>query len=239
MQIILTLENLGIIDIPVNYNYYIQSAIFELLAGQDAEYAELLHNTAYGGKAKYKFFTFGNLNGTSHYYEKKLYFEGNISLEIRSISDEFIHVFTDAVLNNGQMRIGKHTLEVERIEVCDYQIMDTAIPIRTVTPIVAKRITEDKKTIYFSPQDVFFLKRVREDFEHKYTACFGERPQSSIDILPIGESKKVVTRYKDFWITAYHGKFQLCGEPHYLQFLYDVGIGAKTSQGFGMFEMLN
>lgn len=83
------------------------------------------------------------------------------------------------------------------------------------------------------------MKRVREDFEHKYTACFGERSQSSIDILPIGESKKVVTRYKDFWITAYHGKFQLCGESHYLQFLYDVGIGAKTSQGFGMFEMLN
>ena len=31
MQLLLTFDNKGIIDIPVNYNYYIQSAIFTLL----------------------------------------------------------------------------------------------------------------------------------------------------------------------------------------------------------------
>ena len=78
MQIILTFDNKGIIDIPVNYNYYIQSAIFALLADENAYYAELLHDTAYGGKAKYKFFTFGELKGKSFFHNKKLYFEQNL-----------------------------------------------------------------------------------------------------------------------------------------------------------------
>lgn len=50
MQILLTFENTGIIDIPVNYNYYIQSSIFSLLADEDAGFSEMLHDTAYGGK---------------------------------------------------------------------------------------------------------------------------------------------------------------------------------------------
>ncbi len=238
MQLLLTFDNKGVIDIPVNYNYYIQSAIFNLLADEDAEYAALLHDTAYGGKARYKMFTFGELNGRNHFHDKKLYFEGDMLLEIRSASDEFIQVLADAVLRVGKMRIGRHTLEIKKLEGLDYQISETLIKIRTLTPIIAKNQTEDKKTIYYSPQDVRFIRRVREAFESKYEACCETRPQTSIDMLPVKEGKKIVTKYKGTWITAYHGIFQLYGEPEHLQFMYDVGIGAKTSQGFGMFEII-
>ncbi len=237
MQLLLTFDNTSIIDIPVNYNYYIQSAIFTLLAEEDAEYAELLHDTAYGGNAGYKLFTFGELTGKSHFHDKKLCFEGDICLEIRSVSGEFMQIITDAIFKTGTMRIGRNTLQVKKMEGFDYQITDSLIKIRTVTPIIAKEQTEDKKTIYYSPQDVRFIRRIREAFENKYTACCDTKPQTSIDILPVKAGKKVVTNYKGTWITAYHGIFQLCGEPEYLQFLYDVGLGVKTSQGFGMFDV--
>ena len=134
------------------------------------------------------------------------------------------------------MRIGRHTLQVKNVEGLDYLITDTLIKIRTLTPIIAKEQTEAKKTIYYSPQDVRFIRRVREAFESKYEACCDIKPQSSIDMLPVTEAKKVVTKYKDTWLTAYHGIFHLYGEPEHLQFMYDVGLGAKTSQGFGMLE---
>lgn len=238
MQILLTLENTGVIDVPVNYNHYIQSAIFTLLAGRDEEYAELLHDTAYGGNSKYKFFTFGELSGKSSFHDKKLYFDGNIGLEIRSVSDEFIQILKESILETGQIRIGRNILDIGHMEIHDYKITDSVINIRTVTPIIAKDKTEDRKTIYYSPKEVLFLRRVREDFENKYIACCEETPCSTIDILPVGESKKVVTNYKNTWITAYKGNFQMCGEPRHLQFLYDVGLGAKTSQGFGMFDVI-
>lgn len=239
MQILLTLENTGIIDIPVNYNYYIQSSIFTLLADENAEYASMLHDTAYGGKYKYKLFTFGELRGRNHFHDKKLYYEGDVLLEIRSVSDMFLQVLMNSALKAGCIRIGKHTLPVKNMELFTHEITDSFITIHTLTPIIAKEQTEDKKTIYYSPQDVRFIRRVREAFENKYTACCNAKPQTSIDILPIKAGKKVVTNYKGTWITAYHGIFQLYGEPEHLQFLYDVGLGAKTSQGFGMFDVID
>lgn len=238
MQILLTFENTGIIDMPVNYNYYIQSSIFSLLADEDAEFAAMLHDTAYGGKYKYKMFTFGDLKGRNHFHEKKLYYEGDIQLEIRSASDMFLQVIMNSALRARKMRIWKHDFQIKNVELFTYQITDSMINVRTLTPIIAKEQTDENKTIYYSPQDVRFIRRIREAFESKYEACFGEKPQSSIDILPVKESKKVVTNYKGTWINAYHGIFQLYGEPEYLQFMYDVGLGAKTSQGFGMFEII-
>lgn len=238
MQILLTFENKGIIDIPVNYNYYIQSSIFSLLADEDAGFSAMLHDTAYGGKYKYKMFTFGELKGRNHFHDKKLYYEGDIQLEIRSVSDMFLQVLMNSALKAGSMRVGKHDLRVKSVELITYRITDSLIKIRTLSPIIAKEQTDDKKTIYYSPQDVRFIRRVREAFESKYEAYSDKKPPRSIDIFPLNEGKKVVTNYKDTWITAYHGIFELCGDAEYLQFLYDVGLGVKTSQGFGMFEVI-
>lgn len=238
MQILITLKNTGIIDIPVNYNYYVQSAIFKLLSEGDAEYARNLHNVAYGGRNKYKFFVFGDLIGKSHFHDKKLYYESDMKFKIRSASDEFIQILTDAISKSGQLCIGNHQLRIKSIDKSDYRITEPLINMRTLSPIVAKRQTDNNRSIYYSPQDVRFIRRIRETFENKYEVFFGRKPQTSVDIMPVGANKKVVTKYKDTWITAYHGVFQLYGATEHLQFLYDVGLGTKTSQGFGMFDVI-
>lgn len=237
MQLLITYENTGVIDIPVNYNYYIQSAIFKLLAEENAGFAEHLHNIADSGKTKYKFFTFGPLIGKNHFHDKKLYFESDIRLEIRSASNDFIELLKSALMKEKLFCIGKHSLMVKNIQKKDFKISDSLIGIRTLTPIVAKTQTEDNKSVYYSPQDVMFIKRIRETFENKYSVFFGQLPQSSVDILPVSACKKVVTTYKGTWITAYHGIYELCGNAEYLQFLYDIGLGVRTAQGFGMFEV--
>ena len=238
MQIVLTCQNTGIIDIPVNYNYYVQSAIFKILADENSDYAEYLHNIADGSKTRYKFFTFGSLIGKSHFYNKTLYYEGGIKLEIRSVSNEFLQVLANSILNGNKLCIGKHCLSIKDVDIRGYTVPDTLLKIRTLTPIVAKRQTEDNHTEYYSPQDVRFIKRIRETFENKYNVFVGQVQHSSIDILPLNVGKKVVTKYKNTWITAYHGTFEICGSTECLQFLYDVGLGVKTSQGFGMFEVI-
>lgn len=238
MQLLIKIKNDGIIDIPVNYNYPVQSAIFKVLAEENADFAYRLHNVADGEKTKYKFFTFGPLIGKNHFHDKKLYFEGDIWLEIRSASDDFMELLERALSKRKCFSLGKHSLQVSDIQKKNHTIIDSLIRIRTLSPIVAKTQTEDNKSVYYSPQEAMFLKRIRESFESKYTVFFGRPPLSSIDILPVSTGKKVVTMYKDTWVTAYHGIFELCGNAEYLQFLYDVGLGVKTSQGFGMFEML-
>lgn len=238
MQITLTLKNPGIVDIPVNYNYYVQSAIFNLLTQADSEYAEQLHNVADGERTKYKFFTFGELKGQCHCYNKKLYYEGDIRLEIRSVSDEFVKKITNAISENRTICIGEHSFDVKDVFVQKRGITEQLIKVRTLSPIISKRQTEDNKTEYYNPQDIRFIRRLRETFESKYEAFYGNKPETTIDVMTVDVGRKVVTNYKGTWITAYHGVFQLYGKPEYLQFLYDVGLGVKTSQGFGMFEMM-
>jgi CRISPR-associated endoribonuclease Cas6 len=125
-----------------------------------------------------------------------------------------------------------------QIEYGEYNISDSLVRIRTISPIIAKIQDDNNKSVYFSPQDVRFYSRLREKFENKYKVFYGQVPESNIDMLPIGKHNKVVTKYKNTWITAYHGCFQLYGKPEHLQFLYDIGLGVKTSLGFGMFEVM-
>ena len=44
-----------------------------------------------------------------------------------------------------------------------------------------------------------------------------------------------MTLYKTTRITGWHGRFRLSGSPEMLDLLFHSGLGAKNSQGFGMF----
>lgn len=136
----------------------------------------MLHDTVYGGKYKYKMFTFGELKGRSHFHDKNLYYEGDILLEIRSASDMFLQVLMNSALKAGSMRIRNHNLQVEKVELISYRITDSLIKIRTLTPIIAKEQTDDNKTIYYSLHDVRFIRRAREAFESKYEAYNDKKP---------------------------------------------------------------
>ena len=99
---------------------------------------------------------------------------------------------------------------------------------------------ESGKTYYFSPDQTAFYEMVQDNFFRKYQAYYGIAPESQIWMKPCGEKtpKKLVTRYKEGYVTAWYGTYRLAGERKYLDFLYQAGIGAKNSQGFGMFEIL-
>ena len=48
----------------------------------------------------------------------------------------------------------------------------------------------------------------------------------------------MVTRYQGILIIAWYGTYRLSGECKYLDFLYQIGLGAKNAKGFGMLEIL-
>lgn len=72
----------------------------------------------------------------------------------------------------------------------------------------------------------------------KYTAAYGEEPPSVVKLGLLGKPRKVVTRVKGIWVTAYHVRLHITADPLVTAFLYETGLGAKNSQGFGMFEEL-
>ena len=48
-----------------------------------------------------------------------------------------------------------------------------------------------------------------------------------------------MTTFKRVLVTAYDCELELIGAPDLLQFAYDTGLGAKNSNGFGMFKVVH
>ena len=124
------------------------------------------------------------------------------------------------------------------IEVYDRTVAETDIDIITASPVVARQNTDDGKSVYCAPDDPMFQDVINTNFGNKFESFAGYYPGYGIIIEPRGKFRKVVTNFKGTWVTAYHGKFHLIGEPQTLDFLYQTGLGNKSSQGFGMFDII-
>ena len=71
----------------------------------------------------------------------------------------------------------------------------------------------------------------------KFTAAYKQEPPSIVRLSLLKPPKKVVSKIKGNWVTAYHGSFHLEADPLVTEFLYETGLGTKNSQGFGMFNI--
>ena len=96
------------------------------------------------------------------------------------------------------------------------------------------------RTQFFAPDEEEFAELVNENFLRKYLAYTGILPESGVDLVPvvITERDKFVTKYKNVYVSGWNGIYELYGEPKYLDFLYQTGLGSKNSQGFGMFDII-
>ena len=238
MQIIITLKPISTSALPLNYNYRIQGLIYSLLS-RSPEYADFLHDVGYSNDSgTFKLFTFGGIKGDYHIADKTVHIAGLVSFEIRSISVQFCDILRSALLASETLRIGSSDFELKMIEVYDRAVAETDIDIITASPVVARINTDEGKTVYCAPDDPLFKDIINTNYGNKFESFAGYYPGYGIIIEPCGKFRKVVTNFKGTWVTAYHGRFHLTGEPQALDFLYQTGLGNKNSQGFGMFDII-
>lgn len=238
MIIKLSLKPEYTLALPLNYNYYIQSMIYRLL--QDIpEYSEFLHNTGYHtGALKFRLFTFSGLLGHYNIADKHIIFDGTVTLEIRSVSEEFIFILRDSLRKHPYLTLKGQTLKITDIKMLKKLIIPHRIEVRTISPVVASRKLDTGFTKYYSPTDDEFEENICNNFKKKFNAYYGIMPDDDISLIVKPQGiKHIITHYHDTVINAYHARLILGGNPQYLQFLYDAGLGAKNAQGFGMFEI--
>lgn len=237
MQLLITLSNPNRVAFPLACNHQIQSAIYGAIR-RDAELAEFIHERGFGGGEDiFKLFTFGNLNGACRIEGKSIRFFSDIELEIRSVSRELCAALNNALLPGENLRLFSTALSIKKTELAVRHIECDSAVVKTASPIVAKRKCGEK-TVYYSPEQNEFAELININFIKKYAVFYGEPPKQRIVISPRGASKKVVTEYKKYYITAYAGEFELSGNAESLDFLYNTGLGSKNSQGFGMFDIV-
>ena len=205
------------------------------------ERAPQIHDTGIAnGAATYRFFTFGPIKGDGNIDSKKRTYQVRsiASFEVRSPYEELLDILAGELASTGAARIGAHAFTVVNLEAHDRLLFPRRAVIRTLQPIVTVRNNDDGKKEYLSPDDQGWSDLIQVNAAGKAKA-FGLSCDNTTLMMPLSTNnlRKHVTRFKRTYVTGWTGTFALACEPQLMQLLYSSGLGAKNSQGFGMFEI--
>ena len=231
------------LTMPLNYQHIVQGFIYNTLQAEP-EYSAFLHDCGYSEDNRpFKLFVFSLLEGKYNIRPPYITFEESLTFELRSPMNAFCDIFYLALMHREAYELHRKPVYLTGCVSTKRTITDDEITVRTLSPLCLNRTYTEgdkKKTLYLSPFDEDFNAAVQGNFLRKYRAAFDRDPKSNINIEPVSvtDKDKFVTKFADrTYITAWNGIYKLYGSPESLSFLYDSGIGAKNSQGFGMAEL--
>ena len=232
----------GRIVLPTNYNYLIQAAIYRNIS---RELADFLHDEGFlFGKRRFKMFTFSRLEGRFMLDKdsKQFIYDGDITLYISSPVEKFVEDLANTIVMRGSIAMGKQTLKVTELAFpAKPAVGNEKLKIRMLSPLTvySTLMTYDgkKKTYYFSPYEKEFSVLVNSNIKRKSFLLSGKNIKSDIMVKPL-RVREVVVVYKGTVVKGWIGHFSLTGPKTLIETAYEAGLGAKNSQGFGMFEVI-
>ena len=237
MQIKITLASDKKINLPIAYRHAQQSLIYNALRSCPG-YSQHLHNCGTSESITgFKLFTFSPLTGSYTKIRKRLIFDGRVSFEVRCHDPFMAQLLLSGFGVGKTVTLLHNVLTVEECIMENRAMFDSTLTVTAVSPIAVLSNTSDGHTIYYSPEEEDFYERIIANAKRKWYALYDEK-DFSLSISPDGSHfRKLVTLFKDTYVNAWYGRFVLEGNPRVIDFLYNVGLGNKTSQGFGMFEI--
>lgn len=223
--------------LPINYRPLIHGMIYQALA-YDPAFSAVLHSAASGGddKRSFKGFTFSPLMGQYAIAEHTIFFHRQADLEIRSRDEGLIRLLHQSFSQKQTVRVGTEELTVTRCEMTDIHLQTNRIAIRMVSPVVAYRTDENGHTVFFSPDDEAFYSALVRNAQRK-CQHFGLAQPFDLQISSLNKKLpgKQFSMFKKTYITGWFGSYLLEGDPGIIDLLYQAGLGAKNSEGFGLF----
>lgn len=231
--------------LPLHYQYLLQGFLYRSL--KDENFATFLHEIGFQkGKRSYKLFTFSRLFGRHKIQlnTKSILFDDKITWYISTVLPELTQQLGEYFLLRNEVFLGDQLLEIESIKLEDYEIKRSAVDIEMLSPLTVystyQMVDGKQKTQFFHPYDEVFPHLIESNFRNKYEAYYGEPPLERLLIKPlqVTQKHKVVTVFKNYFITAWQGRYRLQSTPKNLTFLLKTGIGGRNSQGFGMFRVV-
>jgi len=228
--------------LPINYNYFLQSAIYQSI---DEDLAEFLHSRGFMAENRsFKAFSFSRLRGKYKLDQpnNRIVFYDSLRFIICSPINEFCESLVNKLLTRGTIKVGNELLEIEKIMAQKPTVNNTQILVNTLSPVVAYstflRPEGGKYTCYFGPDEPDYNRLISENLKKKYQAIYNQSVSGDVTVNSLGLQKLTVASYKGTVIKGYSGKLRLRGPQALLQLAVDYGLGSKNSQGFGCLKLI-
>lgn len=233
MRLLLTLS--GGARLPLAYRREQQGLLYHLLS-KNPSYSAFVHDQGYGVEKKwFKLFTFSALRGRYTVEGKEIFFPGSVRFEVRSPDEVLISTIFSACQPGTPVMLGDQPMNVEHCQLLPLPRLSDGMEVlaRTVT---VHTTDVQGHTHYYAPDEEGFLTAIETNALRKWQGLYPDVPIEFSIKLGGGDWKRQVTTFKGTYITAWTGRFALHGAPHVLAFLYNTGLGARNSQGFGIFD---
>jgi CRISPR-associated endoribonuclease Cas6 len=248
LRVQITLEPARELNLPVHYGNLVQGLIYGQLENNLAKW---LHGEAYRyAQRSYRMFTFSRLNGTYRLENGRITFYGPISFKLASCNTDVLCSLAEHLLKAPQVRLGDYDLLVRGIEVLAAPQPDFTRPVRvrTLSPITIYSTLSfadgRKKLHYFGPHEREWSEMLLANLARKAGALEWEEDADAalegawIRPYRVGPKDRKPIRYKGGVYETWLGQYELKLPEPYFWLAYDVGVGGKNAQGFGMVEVV-
>lgn len=248
IRLVFSLDDCPGFRVPINYNAWLVSAIYNWLSLSSRDYADFLHNEGYHlANRVFKLFCFSQLQIKKRRVDGDWLCldSGSFSWYLSSAKGEFIEHLVAGLGKAPELRIADVRAVVHRVESVPAPALEGPVRFVCISPITASIWdcdSERNPTRYLEPGEKF-VEALRVNLKRKYQVLHGAPPAD--DRLAIefdsdyASRRKTITKLVDFKGIKVRGvfcPFTADGSADLIRVGHDCGFGEKNSIGFGMVE---
>jgi len=207
----------------------------------DSDYGTKLHDQGFSWKNRiYRLFVYSDLTPTrwslsSHGLTDVQWMTWQISSPDQQFTDTFIKGIERQA---GKLHIFGTLIEVVDIVRIEPPELGSGLVFRTASPIAASIGDPNcsRHPIYLRPDQPEFVEALQRNLINKWQAFHGREWHGGELSIRVWNPKQKLVRVFDTAVRAWYLNLQMWGDEGLIRFAYDVGLGIKNSQGFGMIE---
>ncbi len=255
MRLKLTFTTQNSFKLPKSYSHILQAFVYSLFPEKLRKELHVEGFKSPTGRT-YKLFVYSRLFGLKFNRKEETFASarGELSIYIASPKNEVMEKLIHHILSMESFTLNGNRLflsSLERIPIPKFE-KDKIYTIKMLSPITVHKTFLDpainkKVEIYFHPWDAWFGKLVQENAKRKLSAFLQKEIQEAnftlkpFKIDPVKQYKIIVYKdgEKENIIKGWEGLYKIQGDPNILEFLYQSGLGARNSKGFGMWEIVS
>ena len=240
-------------ELPINYQYPLQGAIYRTLASSDLEFSTWLHENGYQQHGKrFKLFTFSNLIvpqfGIDKQRERLIVKSDLVTLYISFLPERSTQQFVQGLFQQQVIQVADYLSGVQFV-VREIQVMPPLdyhpdMTFKTLSPVCISLRNERGHMDYLAPSDPRFEQGILTGLLSRYETIHGQpfngTPLCYLQLL--SQPKSALVRIKAYTpdetrVRGYRFHFKIDLPEELMQIAYESGLGEKGSMGFGMIDV--
>lgn len=219
-----------------------RSAIVSFFKKSFSNSYKALYDKYYSQKYSIKNFTFSVFFKNPKFIEDKIILEENtlkINFSILDISDGIDIYNAFLKMKNVEYNLfDENTMTLKSIRLENHKtITKDTIFIKMLSPLVVRTHLNGKNT-YLNFEEVGFVENLNKSIEYvlsEFTSI--DLSTMNFEFSPVYAKKTVVNAFGTN-ITANLGIYKIIADIDVINSIYQLGIGSRRSEGFGMFEII-